>query len=264
MPVPMAVIMARISSCAEHFVVAGFLDVQDLSLERKNRLIAAVAAGFRGAAGRFALDQEQLAAVRIFFLAIGQLARQTAGIERAFAPREIARFAGGFAGTRGIDRLADDLLHHRRILIEELAQFLVDQLNDVALNIGIQLALGLAFELGLRKLYADDGGETFAHVVAGQVFFRSLIKPGLRRRGIDGAGQRAAKAAQMRAAIDRIDVVGETEYVFRVGIVVLQRHFNGQLAAVGQIAVAFEMNRLIVQDDLPRLRCLMNSAMPPL
>ena len=144
---------------AQHLVVARFLHVQDLAFERQDRLIAAVAAALGGAAGRFALHQEQLAALRILLLAIGQLSGQPAGIERALAPRQIAGFAGGFARARRIDRLRHDLPHHRRILIEVLAQLLVDELNHVALDIGVQLALGLPFELRLRQLDADHRGQ---------------------------------------------------------------------------------------------------------
>ena len=61
---------------AEHLVVARFLDVENLSLERQNGLEAAVAALLGGAAGRFALHQEQLATLRILLLAVGQLAGQ--------------------------------------------------------------------------------------------------------------------------------------------------------------------------------------------
>jgi hypothetical protein len=59
---------------AQHLVVARFFDVEDFALQRQNGLEAAVAALLGGAAGRFALDQEQLAALRILLLAIGQLA----------------------------------------------------------------------------------------------------------------------------------------------------------------------------------------------
>ena len=155
----------------QHAVVPGLFDVEDFALQRQNRLEAPVAALFGGAAGRFTFDEKQLAAVRIALLAIRQLAGQPAGIERAFAPRQIAGFAGRFSGARRVDRLRDDLLHHGRILFEELAQFVVDQLLDLAGDIAVQAAFGLAFELRLRNFHADDGGEAFAHVVAGQILF---------------------------------------------------------------------------------------------
>ena len=150
----------------EHAVIARLLDVEDFALQRQDRLEAAVAALLGGAAGRFALDEEQFAAFRIAFLAIGQLARQAAGIERAFAARQIAGFACRFARARCIDRLRDDLLHHRRILFEVLAQLVVDELLHLARDIAVELALGLAFELRLRHLDADDRGQAFANVVA--------------------------------------------------------------------------------------------------
>ena len=127
MPVPMRRDHGADFLVPQHLVVAGLFDVQDLAAQRQDRLVAPVAAAFGGAAGRFALDQEQFAAFRIALLAVGQLAGQAAGIERAFAPGQVAGLAGRFAGARRIDRLADDLLHHRGILVEKLAQLFVDR-----------------------------------------------------------------------------------------------------------------------------------------
>ncbi len=62
----------------QHFVVARLFDVEDFSLEREDRLILAVASLLRRAAGRFALDHEQLAPRRIALLAIGKFSRQAA------------------------------------------------------------------------------------------------------------------------------------------------------------------------------------------
>ena len=158
----------------QHLVVACFFDVQNFSLEREDGLEAAVAALFGGAAGGFALDQEQLAAVGIALGAVGELAGESAAIERAFAAREVAGFARGFAGAGGVDRLVDDLAGDGRVLLEEGAQPLVDEGLHDAGDIGIQLALGLSFELRLRQLHADDRDQAFADVVAGQVFFYVL------------------------------------------------------------------------------------------
>src|SRR5207249_9921621 len=91
---------------AKHLVVAGFFNVEDLTLERQNCLEAAVAALFGGASGGFALYQEQLAALRIALLAIGQLVRHAAGFERALSPCEVASMAGGLPRARGVDCLA--------------------------------------------------------------------------------------------------------------------------------------------------------------
>ncbi len=151
---------------AQHLVVAGLFDVEDFALERQDRLIAAVAPALGGAAGGFSLDDEDFAARGIAFLAIGEFSRQAAGIERGFAARQLARLAGCFAGACGVNALADDFPCDRGVLVEILSQLFVYQRFDEALDIAVEFALGLAFELRLRKLYGDDGDESFAHVVA--------------------------------------------------------------------------------------------------
>src|SRR5208283_1929359 len=51
----------------------------------------------------------------------------------------------------------------------------------------------------------------------------------------------------MRSAIHSVNVVRETEDRIRVAVVVLQRHFERELATVGHIALGFKINRLLVQ-----------------
>ena len=121
---------------------------------------------FGGSAGRFALDQKQFAAFRIASPGNRPVCRQSAGIERAFAPCQIAGFTCRFTRPRRIDRLRDDLLHHCRVLFEVLAQLVVHQLLNLSGDIAVQLAFGLTFKLRLRHFHADYGGEPFAHIVA--------------------------------------------------------------------------------------------------
>ena len=180
---------------AQHLVVARLLYIQDLALERQDGLETAVTALLGGAAGRLALHQEQLATLGILLLAVGQLAGQSTGIERTFAPGQVARLAGRLARAGRVNSLPHDLAHHRRILVEILAQLVVDELGDVSGDIAVQLALGLAFELRLRDLYADHGRQAFAHIVAGQVLFDIFEQPGLLPGCVDGAGESAAEAA---------------------------------------------------------------------
>jgi hypothetical protein len=84
---------------AEHLVVAGLFDVEDFALEGQDGLEAAIAALLGGAAGAFALDQVELAAVGVALGAVGQLAGQAAAVERALAAGEVAGLARGFAGA---------------------------------------------------------------------------------------------------------------------------------------------------------------------
>ena len=90
---------------AEHLVEARLLDVEDLALDRQDRLEAAVAALLGRAAGRLTFDDVDLAQRRIALLAVGELAGQRAAVERALAADEIAGLARRFARARGVDRL---------------------------------------------------------------------------------------------------------------------------------------------------------------
>ena len=90
---------------AQHLVEARLLDVEDLALDRQDRLEAPVAPLLGRAAGRLALDDVDLAERRIALLAVGQLARQRAAVERALAADEVAGLARRLARARGVDRL---------------------------------------------------------------------------------------------------------------------------------------------------------------
>jgi hypothetical protein len=228
-------------------IVAGLFDVEDFSLKRKDGLEAAVAALFGGTAGALALDQEQLAARGILLLAIGEFAGQAAGIECALAAGEVAGLAGGFARTRGFNRLADDLAADGGVLVEVLAELLVDELRHEAGDIAVELALGLAFELGLRNLYAYHRGQAFADVVAGETFFFLEEALGL-SECVDGARQGGTETGEMGTAIHGVDVVGEAQLGYGIAIVVLQRHFHGERSGtVGQFPIGFEVDGLLVQ-----------------
>src|SRR6202022_2985428 len=101
-------------------------------------------------------------------LAIGELARQRAAVERAFPPHEIAGLPGGFPRAGSIDRLADDAPRHRRILLEKRAKLVVDDGFDDALDLGVaKLGLCLSLELRPRNLDTDHRRQTLANVVAG-------------------------------------------------------------------------------------------------
>src|SRR5579862_4764947 len=138
---------------AEHFVVAGLFDVEDFALQRKDGLIAAVATTFSGTAGGFALDQKEFTARGIAFLAVGELSGQAAGIERGFAARKFAGFAGRFTRTSGVNALADNFSRDRGVLIEIFTELFIDEGFDQTLDVAIEFALGLALELGLWQLH---------------------------------------------------------------------------------------------------------------
>src|SRR5712692_9097731 len=106
----------------QHLVIARFFDVEDLALEREDGLEAPVSPLLGRAACRFALHQEQLAAFGLAFRAVGQLAGQSAAVERTFAARQVASFARSFASAGSVDRFVDDLARDRRVLLKERSQ----------------------------------------------------------------------------------------------------------------------------------------------
>ena len=51
----------------------------------------------------------------------------------------------------------------------------------------------------------------------------------------------------MRASVDGVDIICEAENTFRIAVVVLQRHFHAQQTAVRHLALALDVNGLLVQ-----------------
>src|SRR4029077_14787849 len=229
---------------AEHLVVAGFLDIQNLTFERQDGLVAAVAAAFGRSAGGFSLDDEEFAAGRIALLAIGELPREARRIESGFSAREFARFPGGFARAGGVNALANDFSRDRGVFVEIFAELFVDELFDEALDVAIELAFGLSFELRLRQLDGNDGNKAFADVVTSDGDFVLLLfqHAGGAVVEIDGAGERGTEAGKMRAAVNGVDGVGKGDDIFGVAVVVLQRDFHVYLAAL-----ALHIDRGIVE-----------------
>jgi hypothetical protein len=114
----------------QQLVEARLLDVEDLALERQDRLELAVAALLGRAAGGVALDEVELAQRGVFFLAVGELAGQADAVEHALAAGHFARLAGGVAGAGGFDDLAADGLGVERVLEQEVAELAGDDFFD--------------------------------------------------------------------------------------------------------------------------------------
>src|SRR6185437_8876800 len=120
----------------QHLVEARTLDVEDFALERQDRLRAPVAPLFGGAAGRVALDDEDLRQRRILLLTVGELAGKTRDVERALAARHLARLARRLARARRLHHLGDDEARLLRMLEQEFLQLGADRGLDDALDLG--------------------------------------------------------------------------------------------------------------------------------
>ncbi len=186
------------------------------------------------AAGGVALHDEQLGQRGVAHGAVGELARQRRVLQHGLAAREVARLAGRGAGLSGRDGLADDPHALLGVLLEELGQAGVDDRLDEALHARIaELGLRLALELRLGELGGDDGGQPLADVLAAQGGVLLLELALVARVLVQRAGERAAEARQVRAALVRVDVVGEGEDGLLVGGVPLHRDLAGPLGTLG-------------------------------
>ena len=214
----------------QDLVVARLLGVDDLAAQREHGLRLAIAPLLGRAAGRIALDQEQLAVLRVALRAIGQLGGQPLVVAPALA-RQLAGLARGLARLGGAHALVDDLARGGGIFLEGLGQLLVDDLLHEALEVGVaQLGLRLALELRIWHAHRDDGAEALADIVAGHPALEGLQVAVLLRVRRELAGERRAEAREVGAALTRVDVVGEGEHALLVAVVVLQRDLDLDVA----------------------------------
>jgi hypothetical protein len=76
------------------------------------------------------------------------------------------------------DRLADDVLASVGVGVEPVPELVVHHLLHERARLGVaELGLGLALELRLAELDRDDGGQTLADVLAGEVVVLLLEQP---------------------------------------------------------------------------------------
>ncbi len=226
----------------KNFIQPCFFHVQNFAFDWQNGLEATVASLFGRTAGGVALNNVNLAMLRIGDAAISQFAGKATTIDAGFAPRQLTRLARGFARARGEQAFFDNLARNRGGLFKIGAQTLAnDRFDDAAHFTVAKLGFGLAFELRLSHLDAQYGGQTFAHIVAGELnsvlFFNQIIFSGV---GVDRFGQCRLKADEMRAAFDGMDVVDISKNIFVVAIIVLQGNFDRHA-----LAFALEVDRLV-------------------
>ncbi len=147
----------------------------------------------------------------------------------------------------------DDLLGRGRVLFEELAELVVDDLGDDPLDLAVaQLGLGLPLELRVGHADADDRGEPFLEVLAGDrqvLLVLGDVGPGV---VVEGPGQGGAEAGQVGAALDGVDVVAVADDVLADRVVVL----DGDLDLDVLLVVAAEQDDRRVQGRLGAVEVL--------
>ena len=200
--------------------------------KRQHGLVLAVAALLGGAAGRIALDDENLGLGRVALLAVGELAGQVRDVERALAPRQFAGLARRLARLRRLDHLADDDTGILRMLLEPLPEQFVDEPLDHRPHLGgDELVLRLRGEFWVGAFDAEHAGEALAGVVAREIDLLLLEKAGALGIAHDLPGQRAAQPDKMRPAVALRDVVGERQHILVVAVVPPQRDLDDDALA---------------------------------
>src|SRR6266852_7587872 len=110
-----------------------------------------------------------------------------------------------------------------RSLLEPLLELVGDDALDHRANLRRdQLVLGLRGEFRVRHLGRKDAGQTFAHVLAGELDLLLLGDAALAGEFIDRARERGAEPGKMGAAVALRYVVGKAQH--RLVITVGPRH----------------------------------------
>ena len=244
MPQPSAVISVPTSADESILSKRARSTFRILPFKRQDRLRASVAALLGGAAGRITLDDEELGQRRILLLAVGELARQTRDVERAFAARQLARLARGLACAGRVD----DLRHHGlglgRRFEQELRELLGDERLDDALHFGRdELVLGLRGKLRIGQLDREHRRQPFARVVPGRRHAVLAVGELALDVVVQRPGKPAAEPRQVGATVLLRDVVGVAVHRFLVRIVPLHGKFDDDAVTFGTKPDARLVNR---------------------
>src|SRR5262249_58475148 len=163
-----------------------------------------------GPAVRVALDDEELGERSIALLAVGELSREAAAVERALPPGELFRLASRLAHAGRFDALQDDAATLGRMLFEIDREPIVQQRLDRSFHLAVaEFRLRLPLELGLGHLHAHDRREALTDVLALQRLVVFLGETVGDRVSVERPRESRLEADQMRPALDRVDVVGE-------------------------------------------------------
>ena len=175
---------------ADNLVETGLLHVENFTFQRKNGLKFPIATLFGGPTGRVPLHQEKLTFLGIARLAVGQFTGQGGVHKGAFAARQITGPFGGIPGPGGINPLGYNFSRHSGIFFEKGRQFIVDQGLHQPLDFTVaQFGLGLSFKLGRFDSDADNGRQSLAHVVPGNLGLQIFGKIAVGRILVDGSRQ---------------------------------------------------------------------------
>ena len=204
------------------------LDVQNLTAKRQNRLRLAVARLLGAATCGIALYDEDFGIFRLLRRTVGELARQRERVEDVLAARHLARFASSLASFQSLRRLPDDLLGRGGVLLQIFCKALGHGVLHERADLGVaELRFRLPLELRVVQLHGDDRRQALTRIVTREVGILLLQNALTARIVVDGARHGLLEAVEVRAALVRVDVVGEShDRVRRIGCRPLHGHFH--------------------------------------
>ena len=247
----------------ERLAVLGAEHVEDLAADRQDRLRRVVARLLGAAAGRVALDDEDLAVGvrdRRVVDRVGELARQVrVAHDRRRRVAELLRDLGlGEAHVTRQDHAVEDLLGvvGVRLVGEPLGQRLPGEGGDRGLGLlVVQPALGLALELGVLEHHRDRAGEAVGDVLGVERLALVLLQSARVVGGlVEHAREGTSQTGDVRAAVDGVDDVAEAEDAVVGGHRPLQRDLDrdaagltgqGDDAGMGDLAALVELADVI-------------------
>ena len=144
-----------------------FLYVEHLAPQRQDSLGAAVPALLGRAAGTVALDNVDLALLRILGGAVGKFFRKSEAVGEGLLAKCVLGLPGGYAGCGLAYRFLQNLLYDLGVELEVVVKLIFDQGIHNGAHLGVaQLFLGLSLELRLRNLHGKDCNNTCADILA--------------------------------------------------------------------------------------------------
>ncbi len=203
------------------------LHIQDLAPKRKDRLGHTVSRRFGGTSRGISFYQIDLAVYRVLIRTVRQLSRKRESVQSGLSSCQLPGFSRRLPGALGQDGFLQDQLRHLGILLQIDGQpFRHDTVHRASRLRIAQASLGLPSQLGLADLHADDRGQPFPDILAGQIALGILQKLVLSGIIIKSLGHGAFKPRQMGPAFMGVDIIDKTVTIFGIGIAVLERHFH--------------------------------------
>ena len=133
----------------------------------------------------------------------------------------------------GVSGAGNNFAGRVRVAVEPVGELIVGDLLYERFRFGVaEFGLGLAFELRFGELDRHDRGQSFTHVIAGEVvilFFQDALFAGVL---VHECGQRGAETLFVGAALVGVDRIRVGVHALGVGRGPLHGHFQRHLAFV--------------------------------